>query len=58
MCLSLIAADAMAEKYNASKAEVLKGDGAATRLAMGEVEIVEETRAFLQENGVRVSNNK
>lgn len=47
-------ADAMAEKYNASKEEVLKGDGAATRLAMGEVEIVEETRAFLQENGVRL----
>ncbi|KAI5697604.1 hypothetical protein M8J75_013004 [Diaphorina citri] len=47
-------AEAMAETYNATKAEVLTGSGAATRLAMGETEIVEKTRAFLEENGVQL----
>ncbi|KAL1451948.1 hypothetical protein WDU94_006274 [Cyamophila willieti] len=47
-------AEAMAEAYNASKADILGGSGAATRLAMGETEIVEKTRTFLEENGVRL----
>uniref|UniRef100_A0A8D8PPT4 Probable RNA-binding protein 19 n=1 Tax=Cacopsylla melanoneura TaxID=428564 RepID=A0A8D8PPT4_9HEMI len=47
-------AEAMAEAYNASKADILSGSGAATRLAMGETEIVEKTRTFLEENGVRL----
>eukprot|EP00095_Tigriopus_kingsejongensis_P007108 maker-scaffold130_size324016-snap-gene-2.23 protein:Tk07108 transcript:maker-scaffold130_size324016-snap-gene-2.23-mRNA-1 annotation:"rna-binding protein 19" len=50
-------ADLMAEKYNVSKSDVLTGDGkqsAAVRLALGETEIVAETRAYLQEEGIQL----
>lgn len=48
-------ADLMAQKYNVSKSDVLTGDGkqsAAVRLALGETEIVAETRKFLEDEGI------
>ncbi|TRY62746.1 hypothetical protein TCAL_03592 [Tigriopus californicus] len=48
-------ADLMAQKYNMSKSDVLTGDGkqsAAVRLALGETEIVAETRRFLEDEGI------
>ena len=49
-------ADLMAEKYSVSKSDVLTtGDGnqsAAVRLALGETQIVQETRSFLEEQGI------
>ncbi|XP_077995356.1 putative RNA-binding protein 19 [Glandiceps talaboti] len=48
-------ADAMAEKYNTSKSEVLDTETAnslAVRMALGETQIVSETRQFLVDNHV------
>ncbi|KAK3600296.1 hypothetical protein CHS0354_027139 [Potamilus streckersoni] len=48
-------ADVMAEKYGASKSEILdveKTKSLGVRLALGETQIVSETRDFLLENGV------
>ncbi|XP_071880329.1 probable RNA-binding protein 19 isoform X2 [Anas platyrhynchos] len=48
-------ADAIAQKYNASKSQVLdheSKDSVAVRVALGETELVQEIRRFLIENGV------
>ncbi|NXX38575.1 RBM19 protein, partial [Tricholaema leucomelas] len=48
-------ADAIAQKYNASKSQVLdheSKDSVAVRIALGETELVQEIRRFLMENGV------
>ena len=45
-------ADIMSEKYDVSKRDVVSSDKAAVRLALGETQIVAETKAFLEENGV------
>ncbi|NWW89446.1 RBM19 protein, partial [Rhynochetos jubatus] len=48
-------ADAIAQKYNASKSQVLdheSKDSVAVRVALGETELVQEIRQFLIENGV------
>ncbi len=50
-------ADVMAEKYDVSKGDVLTGDGkqsAAVRLALGETQIVAETRKFLEDEGIEL----
>lgn len=48
-------ADVMADKYNVNKSDVLLAEGkqsAAVRLALGETEIVSETKKFLEDQGV------
>ncbi|ESO92623.1 hypothetical protein LOTGIDRAFT_190610 [Lottia gigantea] len=48
-------ADVMAEKYGTSKGDILDAEGKASlgvRMALGETQIVSETRDFLIENGV------
>ncbi|XP_015109002.1 probable RNA-binding protein 19 [Diachasma alloeum] len=49
---------AIASTYNTTKDKVLedggKGTSVAVRLALGETQLVEETRKFLEENGVRL----
>ncbi|PWA19577.1 hypothetical protein CCH79_00006971 [Gambusia affinis] len=48
-------ADAIAEKYNTTKSQVLDHDSkgsVAVRMALGETEIVQETRQFLLDNSV------
>lgn len=45
-------AEVVAEKYNCTKEEVLTGNDAAVRLALGETQLVNETRQFLEDNGV------
>ena len=52
-------ADLMADKYGVSKGDVLSSDtqgkqSAAVRLALGETQIVAETRKFLEEEGIRL----
>uniref|UniRef100_A0A8C4QD01 RNA binding motif protein 19 n=1 Tax=Eptatretus burgeri TaxID=7764 RepID=A0A8C4QD01_EPTBU len=50
-------ADAIAAKYNTPKSQVLDDDGhgsIAVRLALGETQIVQETRRFLLNNGVQL----
>ena len=50
-------AEVMSDKYNVSKEDVLLSSGntsAAVRLALGETQIVEDTRKFLQSEGVKV----
>ncbi|XP_043230648.1 probable RNA-binding protein 19 [Amphibalanus amphitrite] len=50
-------ANLMAEKYGVAKSDVLdsRGEGsAAVRLALGETQLVSETRQFLEEQGVRL----
>ncbi|NXG06877.1 RBM19 protein, partial [Sakesphorus luctuosus] len=52
-------ADAMAQKYNASKSQVLDPetkDSVAVRVALGETELVQEIRRFLTENGVSLDS--
>ncbi|NXX36963.1 RBM19 protein, partial [Nicator chloris] len=52
-------ADAMAQKYNASKSQVLDAesrDSVAVRVALGETELVQEIRRFLVENGVSLDS--
>lgn len=47
--------DIMAEKYKRSKQEILESEGkqsVAVNLALGESQIVDETRRFLEENGI------
>ena len=53
-------AEVMADKYDVSKQDVLLSSGdtsAAVRLALGETQIVEDTRKFLQSEGVKVGSN-
>jgi len=48
-------ANAMAAKYDIDKSQVLQtesGQSLGVRLALGETEVVNETRDFLIENGV------
>ena len=49
-------ADLMSEKYSVEKSDILTGDGgkmtAAVKLALGETQIVAETRKFLEEEGM------
>ncbi|XP_065548537.1 probable RNA-binding protein 19 [Lathamus discolor] len=52
-------ADAIAQKYNASKSQVLDHEGkdsVAVRVALGETELVQEIRRFLIENGVSLDS--
>ncbi|XP_043571783.1 probable RNA-binding protein 19 isoform X1 [Chiloscyllium plagiosum] len=52
-------ADTIAAKYNATKSQVLDHEGkgsVAVRMALGETEIVQETRQFLIDNGVRLDS--
>ncbi|NWS67894.1 RBM19 protein, partial [Crotophaga sulcirostris] len=52
-------ADAIAQKYNASKSQVLDHEGkdsVAVRVALGETELVQEIRQFLIENGVSLDS--
>ncbi|XP_039937087.1 probable RNA-binding protein 19 isoform X2 [Hirundo rustica] len=52
-------ADAMAQRYNASKSQVLDAeskDSVAVRVALGETELVQEIRRFLVENGVSLDS--
>uniref|UniRef100_A0A803YP77 RRM domain-containing protein n=1 Tax=Meleagris gallopavo TaxID=9103 RepID=A0A803YP77_MELGA len=52
-------ADAIAQKYNASKSQVLdheSRDSVAVRIALGETELVQEIRRFLIENGVSLDS--
>ncbi|KAK8394725.1 hypothetical protein O3P69_005895 [Scylla paramamosain] len=47
--------DIMAERYNRSKQEILDSEGkqsVAVNLALGETQVVDETKRFLEENGV------
>ncbi|TRY69821.1 hypothetical protein DNTS_000594 [Danionella cerebrum] len=52
-------ADAIAEKYNTTKSQVLdhESNGSlAVRMALGETQIVQETRQFLLDNGVSLDS--
>ncbi|XP_068422376.1 probable RNA-binding protein 19 [Clinocottus analis] len=52
-------ADAIAEKYNATKSQVLDHESKgslAVRMALGETQIVQETRQFLLDNGVSLDS--
>ncbi|KAK2837318.1 hypothetical protein Q5P01_014530 [Channa striata] len=52
-------ADAIAEKYNTTKSKVLDHESkgsVAVRMALGETEIVQETRQFLLDNGVSLDS--
>lgn len=52
-------ADAIAAKYNATKSQVLDHEGkgsVAVRMALGETQIVQETRQFLVDNGVSLDS--
>ncbi|XP_059844270.1 probable RNA-binding protein 19 isoform X1 [Hypanus sabinus] len=52
-------ADAIAAKYNATKSQVLDHEGkdsVAVRVALGETQIVQETRQFLVDNGVSLDS--
>ena len=52
-------ADLMSEKYNVDKADVVLGDAgggksAAVKLALGETQIIKETKSYLEEEGVKL----
>jgi len=51
-------ADLMSEKYNVDKADVVLGDSggksAAVRLALGETQIIQETKKYLEEEGIKL----
>ena len=53
-------ADLMSEKYDVSKADIVLGDDskgvttAAVRLALGETQIIQETKKYLEAEGVRL----
>ncbi|XP_078083132.1 putative RNA-binding protein 19 [Mustelus asterias] len=52
-------ADAIAAKYNATKSQVFDHEGqgsVAVRMALGETQIVQETRQFLVDNGVSLDS--
>uniref|UniRef100_UPI00398EA1C6 probable RNA-binding protein 19 isoform X2 n=1 Tax=Pristiophorus japonicus TaxID=55135 RepID=UPI00398EA1C6 len=52
-------ADVIAAKYNATKSQVLDHEGkgsVAVRMALGETQIVQETRQFLVDNGVSLDS--
>ncbi len=46
--------DAVADKYSISKSKVFEGAGGAVRLALGETQLVAETRAYMEERGVQL----
>lgn len=46
--------DAIADKYSIAKSEVLDGPEGAVRLALGETQLVAETKAFMEEKGVQL----
>lgn len=51
-------ADVMADKYSVEKTKILgteKGESVAVRMALGETQIVNETREFLEKHGVDLS---
>uniref|UniRef100_A0A1B6DA95 RRM domain-containing protein n=1 Tax=Clastoptera arizonana TaxID=38151 RepID=A0A1B6DA95_9HEMI len=48
-------AELVAETYNASKEEVLTGKDVAVRMALGETQIVAQTKQFLLDNGVNLN---
>ncbi|XP_014277556.2 probable RNA-binding protein 19 [Halyomorpha halys] len=45
-------AEVIAGKYESTKEQILTGNDAAVRLALGETQLVNETRQFLEDNGV------
>ena len=52
-------ADLMSEKYNVDKADVVLGDSgggksAAVKLALGETQIIKETKLYLEQEGVKL----
>ncbi|XP_050436168.1 probable RNA-binding protein 19 [Adelges cooleyi] len=47
-------ADIIAKTYNTTKENVLTGDNAAVRLALGESQIVSDTKTYLENNGVKL----
>ncbi|XP_075219928.1 putative RNA-binding protein 19 isoform X2 [Lycorma delicatula] len=47
-------ADIIAQNYNTTKEKVMMGNDVAVRLALGETQIVSETRQFLEDNGVKL----
>ncbi|KAL5233247.1 hypothetical protein ACI65C_000657 [Semiaphis heraclei] len=47
-------ADIIAKTYNTSKENVLTGDNAAVRLALGESQIVSDTKMYLENHGVKL----
>ncbi|KAI0235221.1 putative RNA-binding protein 19 [Lamellibrachia satsuma] len=52
-------ADVMAERYGASKSDILNAEGkqsVGVRLALGETQVVAETRGFLIDNGVALDS--
>ncbi|XP_040207844.1 probable RNA-binding protein 19 [Rana temporaria] len=52
-------ADAIAQKYNTSKSQVLDHEGkgsVAVRVALGETQLVQDVRQFLMENGVSLDS--
>ncbi|XP_064424330.1 probable RNA-binding protein 19 isoform X2 [Latimeria chalumnae] len=52
-------ADAIAQKYNTTKSQVLDHEGkgsVAVRVALGEIQLVQETRRFLIDNGVSLDS--
>lgn len=50
--------DIMAQRYKVSKNDILEsnagGKSAAVKVALGETQIVKETKEFLEENGVKL----
>ncbi len=46
--------DAIADKYSIPKSEVFDGPGGAVRLALGETQLVAETKAFMEAKGVQL----
>ena len=46
--------DAIADKYSVDKSEVLNSESSAVRLALGETQLVGETRAFMEGRGVQL----
>lgn len=46
--------DAIADKYSIAKSEIFDGPGGAVRLALGETQLVAETKAFMEEKGVQL----
>lgn len=47
-------ADIIAKTYNTTKENVLTGDNAAVRLALGESQIVSDTKMYLENHGVKL----
>uniref|UniRef100_A0AAR2IN09 RRM domain-containing protein n=1 Tax=Pygocentrus nattereri TaxID=42514 RepID=A0AAR2IN09_PYGNA len=59
LIISFSLADAIAEKYNTTKSQVLDHESQgslAVRMALGETQIVQETRQFLLDNGISLDS--